>query len=56
MHQQMPINCHYNQKFGKIMNFLSQLEWLDALKWPKNFNVGFLTFGPKAKQVMRALQ
>jgi len=26
-------NC--NQKIGKIMNFFSQFEWLDALKWPK---------------------
>jgi len=29
----MPINCHSNKKIGKIMNFLSQFEWLDALKW-----------------------
>jgi len=47
MHQQMPINSHYNKKIGKIMNFLIQFEWLDALKWPKIFNVGFFSFGPK---------
>jgi len=29
------------------MNFLTQFEWFNALKWPKNFNVGFFGFGPK---------
>jgi len=31
----MPLNCHYNKKIGKILNFLGQFEWIDALKWTK---------------------
>jgi len=43
MHQQMPINCHYNKKIGEIMNYLSG----STPSSGKNFNVGFFSFGPK---------
>jgi len=45
----MPINCHYNKKIGKIIDLLNQFEWLNALKRPKNFNVGFFSFAPNDK-------